>query len=351
MKSLVYRFFKGYVKIGLFFFNNKTRVIGLENIPKKGAILYTINHPNGLIDSLNIVTKTPRKCHFLVKADVFKKPIIVKFFSLLNMNPIYRIRDGLNTISKNQEIFERCHKILHNQEALMIFPEGSHNVRRTVRVLKKGFTRILFGTFDKYPDLQIHVVPIGITYQNPGSYPSKVCFMIGKPILANKYYNSDELNMSIKQLKEVVYEQLKELCVHIPDDENYANNLKKLENAQVDFTDVAAVNAIIKNGNYPQRKKASKNYLKILFYLIGLNSPISFIIWKMASKNIENIEFVDTFKFGLNVISFPLLYSIQSSIIAHFFGWKVAGIYFISSLLLLLLYTKTAPTPPKSHLE
>lgn len=71
----------------------------------------------------------------------------------------------------------------------------------------------------------------------------------------------------------------------------------------------------------------------------------------MASKNIENIEFVDTFKFGLNVISFPLLYSIQSSIIAHFFGWKVAGIYFISSLLLLLLYTKTAPTPPKSHLE
>ena len=69
--------------------------------------------------------------------------------------PIYRIRDGVQQLGKNQEIFEQCFSILNKQKALMIFPEGSHNRKRTIRPLSKGFTRILYGTLEKYLELNL----------------------------------------------------------------------------------------------------------------------------------------------------------------------------------------------------
>ena len=39
--------------------SKKIIVNGKENIPKKGAVLFIVNHPNGLIDPLIITTNNP----------------------------------------------------------------------------------------------------------------------------------------------------------------------------------------------------------------------------------------------------------------------------------------------------
>ena len=62
------------------------------------------------------------------------------------------------------------------------------------------------------------------------------------------------------------------------------------------------------------------------------------------SKNIGEIEFVDTLKYGINVVSFPIFYILQAFIVHFFLGWKIARIYYLVSFLLILIYTKFSVT-------
>jgi len=174
MKTIWYYFFKILLKTSLFFMTKKIIVNGKENIPKKGAVLFMVNHPNGLLDPLIVTTNNPRTNYFLTRAASFKKPLVRWFLNSLNLIPIYRIRDGVSQLNKNKGVFEKCFNLLNNHKALMIFPEGSHDKRRSVRRLSKGFTRIVFGAMERNPKLQIQIIPVGITYQNSSTYPFKV---------------------------------------------------------------------------------------------------------------------------------------------------------------------------------
>ena len=340
-----------YIKLGLFFYSKRITVLGSKNIPKKGAVLFAVNHPNGLVDPLYVTTTNKRQNHFLVRAASFKKPIIKKILESLYLMPIYRIRDGIQQLANNQEIFEKCHNILNKGETLMIFPEGSHHKKRTIRPLSKGFTRIVFGALEKYENLEITVVPVGITYQHPSHFPVKVTVNYGKPIATRVIFESNTSAKSINILKEKVSQQLKKLSIHITDDKNYEITLQKLNDAQVDFSEVEKVNEMINNNTFPKKKAPRQNYLKPLLYLIILNSIIPYLLWKKASRKIDEIEFIDTFRFSLNLFLCSFFYSIQTWIISLYFGNTIALFYATLSALLILIYTKFAPTNAKEHIE
>ncbi|WP_036841438.1 lysophospholipid acyltransferase family protein [Polaribacter sp. Hel_I_88] len=348
IKKIWYESVKLFLKISLEFYAKKIKVFGKENIPKKGAVLFAINHPNALMDPLFVTSNSSRENHFLVRADVFSKPLVKKALASLNLMPIYRIRDGRQQLSNNEEIFEKCFNILKNKETLMIFPQGGHCRDRTIQPLSKGFTRIVFGALEGNPDLEITVLPVGITYQNSSQYPSKVCVKFGDQINSREIFNTNEKPKAINILKNEVSKQLKKLTVHIPNDEHYATTLAKLNAANVDFTEVEKVNKMITENNFPNPVKKQSNFLKPLFYLILLNSIFPFLIWKKMSKNIKEIEFIDTMKYAVNVISFPVFYSFQAFVVHFFFGWNIALIYFISSLVLVLMYTKLTVTNTES---
>ena len=93
-----------------------------------------------------------------------------------------------------------------------------------------------------------------------------------------------------------------------------------------------------------EKKSAKLNLLKPLFYLIILNSIIPFLIWKKVSKKVDEIEFIDTFRFTFSKVTFPLFYMLQTWIISLFFDWNVAEIYFLTSVLLILIYSKLSIT-------
>lgn len=340
-----------YIKFGLFFYSKKNTVLGRKNIPKKGAVLFAVNHPNGLVDPLYVTTTNSRQNHFLVRAASFKKPFVKKILESLYLMPIYRIRDGIKQLANNQEIFEKCFNILKKEETLMIFPEGTQNKKRTVRPLSKGFTRIISGTLEKYPDLEIKVLPVGITYQHSSDFPAKVCVNYGKSINTKEIFENNANAKAINILKAKVTEQLKKLSVHITDDENYDAILQKLNDAQVDFTEVEKVNLMIENNKFPTKKQPKTNYLKPLYYLIIINSIFPFLIWKKALKKIDEIEFIDTFRFSLSLFSITVFYSLQAWIIAFFFGNLIGYFYLTISALLILVYVKFAPTNAKIHTE
>ena len=139
MKRIWYNIVKIYISTGLFFFFKKIIVKNSTNTPKKGAVLFVSNHKNALLDALLIATITKRNIHFLTRASAFKIKFIKWILSTVNMLPIYRMRDGKETLAKNEEIFDRCYDILNKKECLLIFPEGTHDLKRWVRPLSKGF--------------------------------------------------------------------------------------------------------------------------------------------------------------------------------------------------------------------
>ncbi|WP_088323194.1 lysophospholipid acyltransferase family protein [Polaribacter tangerinus] len=336
-----------YIKIGLFFYSKKITVNGHENIPKKGAVLFAVNHPNGLIDPLFVTTTNCRQNHFLVRAASFKNKFIKKILESLYLMPIYRIRDGIKQLANNQEIFNKCHHILNKGETLMIFPEGSHNRKRTVRPLSKGFTRIIFGALEKNNNLDIQVIPVGITYQHPSSFPTKVSINYGKPIATRNIYVNNSPAKAINILKNNVSNQLKQLSVHIPDDENYQSVLNKLTSAQVDFTEVSLVNEMIKNNQFPAEKTAKRNNIKSLKFIILINSLLPYLLWKKIATKIDEIEFIDTFRFSILLFTCSIFYGLQAYVIYLFWGLEIGIFYFTVSAFLIFIYVKLAPTNAK----
>jgi len=341
LKQIWYRLFKIFISTGLFFFFKKISVHNEDNIPKKGAILLVSNHKNALIDPLLIATTTRRSIHFLTRASAFKLKPVYWFLSTLNMIPIYRMRDGKETLAKNKAIFNKCYELLNKEKALLIFPEGTHDIKRWVRPLSKGFTRITFGALEQNHDLKLYLVPVGLNYTKATLFAESVSIYYGKPILANDFYNREELNTSTLELKNEVHKKLTEITTHI-DIENYDNTIDKLGN--VDYLKPLEINKLIAGlSNTSVEQKETNNpsqFWKTLKGIVAINSFVPLQIFKTFKPKIKEIEFISTTKFAIGITAFPLFYSLQSLVINYFFGLKYAIIYLVISLFSILILAK-----------
>ncbi|MFK5958177.1 MAG: lysophospholipid acyltransferase family protein [Lutibacter sp.] len=345
MKSLWYYIMRAYLKVGLFFLHKKITVVGKENIPKKGAILFIGNHQNALIDAILIPISTKREIHFLTRASAFSTKLISKFLESLNMIPVYRIRDGISTIERNLTIFEQCFKILNNEGAIEVFAEGNHDLKRQIRPLKKGFARIILGTLKKHPTLEIQIVPIGLNYNSHLNFPSSVSIHYGKPILANNFINIENPDLRFKAIINEVSSALKKLTLHIENDENYNEIIQKLENLNVDYTNPIKTNKLAKNIKVQSAKAIIKkqqiNWFTPIHLLAKINSVFPLLVWKYLKSTITDVVFTNTFRFALIITIFPLFYVIQSVLIFYFFNINYALIYLVSSIILGIITTKT----------
>ena len=260
-----------YISIGLFFYFKKIQVVDLDKIPKNKPILFLCNHQNALLDALLIATKYRRFSYFLTRAGVFHKPFISKLLHSLQMLPVYRVRDGWNNINNNNSIFKKCIELLNNGKSVIIFPEGGHNLIRSVRPLSKGFTRIVFDTLEKYPNTDLQLVPMGLNFNNAIKFPDSVSMYFGEAISAKEFV-SDNRNEDIKRLKSKVQSEISKLTTHIPLS-NYDRDLEVLENLNADFLNPKAVNACIANNFEGCKSKPKSNLqwlrslLKVLFII------------------------------------------------------------------------------------
>ena len=336
---------RSYVKIGLFFLHKEIKVVGKENIPKKGAILFIGNHQNALIDAILIPATTKRNIHFLSRASAFKNKLISKFLRSLHMIPIFRIRDGINTIEKNIEVFEQCHEILKTEQAIEIFPEGEHHLKRRIIPLKKGFARIILGTLQKYPDLDIKIVPTGINYNSHLNFPSSVSIYYGEPILANPFINIENPDLRFTEIINQVSTALKKLTLHIEDSANYGEIITKLDALEIDYTNPIEANKLVQTIESITLKSAAKkrkiNWFAPIHFLTKLNSLLPLLIWKYFRYKIKDVIFLNTYRFAVIMTLFPLFYLIQTGLVYYFFNLKYALIYLVSCIVLGIISTKT----------
>lgn len=345
MRKLWYNFIKIYVKIGLFFLFKRMSVYGKENIPEKGAVIFIGNHQNALIDAIVVPTTNNRNSHFLTRASAFKIGLVDQILRSLNMIPVYRVRDGVRTIEKNFVVFEQCIEILEQEKAIQIFAEGEHHLKRRIIPLKKGFARIILGTLQKYPDLPIYIVPIGINYDSHINFPSSTSIYYGKPILANQFIDIKKPDLKFTEITNQVSIALKNLTLHVDDLANYDEIIVKLETMGVDYLNPFEANKLVENIDaIPSKEKVKKenfNWYTPLHLLAKLNSVFPLLIWKYIKPKIKDVVFTNTYRFALITTLFPLFYLIQTAIVYYFFNMEIAVIYLLCSILLGIISVKT----------
>lgn len=183
------------------------------------------NHQNALIDALALVCNTPFQHVFMARADIFKGKRMVKFLTYLNIMPIYRIRDGIENVKRNDEVFDKTTQVIHNRNnPLVLFAEGNHGDKRRLRPLVKGLFRIAFQAQDKYgAGKGVKIVPMGIDYGHYQNFRSTLYMNMGEPIEVSDFYPEYAENpvQAINRFKDVYAEKMSGLMIDIQTEEFY----------------------------------------------------------------------------------------------------------------------------------
>lgn len=375
------------------------KVIGKEKVNFKDILIFASNHQNTLMDALAVLTMRYWQPVFLARADIFQKPFIEKILTFLKIMPVYRIRDGYESLQLNNEIFRKTIDVLNNRNGLVILPEGTHEGKRRLRPLKKGIARIAFQAIeDSGGKMNIKIVPVGLEYSNYRNFGSKMLVRLGDPINVLDFYpkylenNAIGINMLMKEL----YERIKKEMIHIESDDFYREyetirkqgslawtrqkkqraNMANLFTAGKSLIDILNklsetnwdefMEAMDMASRYqenlsctPLKSPINPRLMKwtgLLYkipaliatlpvFLYGFfNNLIPLGIIRLASKKIKDPLFVSSVRYVTGFILFPLFYAIQTAtfaILVKDLWWTL--LYLVAlpvSALLMMLWRK-----------
>ncbi|MDT7806544.1 MAG: hypothetical protein QOJ70_357 [Acidobacteriota bacterium] len=197
-------------------FFRRIEVVGRRRVPREGACIFVLNHPNGLVDPVFLLCFAPRRVSFLAKSPLFRTPIIGFFVRALDSIPVYRKQDEAeDTSSRNHETFERAAALLRRGGTIAICPEGASHNEPYLLPLKSGAARIALGAVSVRDEggemkdeggrmrtevnveqsslpssslipspsfLDLKIVPVGLYYTAKTSFRSGALLYFGEPI-------------------------------------------------------------------------------------------------------------------------------------------------------------------------
>ena len=166
----------------------RPKVIGTDNIPKEGSVIFAGNHRHAF-DPVVVMSNTNRIVHFMAKEELFKGLHGI-LFKKLDIIPVYRSRQD------NTSSIVQANNILKSGGTVGIFPEGTRN--RT----EKDLLNFKTGTIRIAKDTGSMIIPFAIR----GKYKilkKGLEIKFGTPI--NVY------NMEIQEANKYLYEQVLKL--------------------------------------------------------------------------------------------------------------------------------------------
>lgn len=201
-------------------------VRGQKNLPADGAVIIGINHSNALMDALIPLSATKERKVFIARGDIFKKPKVAKLLNRLRILPIYRIRDGFQSVKySNDDTMQKATDVVHDKIKLCLYPEARHRTKHSLIPLSKGIFHIALKANEQFGnEMPIYVVPTGIEYGDYFRYRSDAMITFGEPINVTEYVKEmGEASEAIimNGLKAKMSEGLQKLISYVPDDDDY----------------------------------------------------------------------------------------------------------------------------------
>ena len=182
MGELVRRMLVATLTLALRVFFRRIEVKGLKHVSPRGATIFVLNHPNGLVDPAFLLCYAPRRVSFLAKAPIFKMPVIGLVARALEAIPVYRRQDEGSDVSRNEETFARAHQLLKRGGTLAICPEGVSHSDTKLRPLKTGAARIALGVMAEDARLELNIIPAGLYYTAKTAFRSAALLRFGEPL-------------------------------------------------------------------------------------------------------------------------------------------------------------------------
>jgi hypothetical protein len=240
---------------------------------------------------------------------------------------------------------------LSNNEAVLVFAEANHDLKRRLRPFSKGFTRIAFDAEIKNDwKLDLYVQPVGVNYSDHQNSRNEVRVVFGDPIKVSNYkkeYEEDERSAA-NTLKNQTSENLKPLIMHVPKLDQYPLIKIALDEMEPDRAKLANpdyMNQLVECAEKLQTPKlisdaedvleaAEKHKLSIrtlaeiklpmikrillapIYILVWLNGIIPYQPARYIIKNkIQDKAFDVSIKFVLGLFLFPLFYLLITCIL------------------------------------
>lgn len=378
-----------YIKSMFFQYYGKVEVKGLENIPKNEPVIFAPNHQNALMDALIVLFSSPGDTIFLARADLFRKKSLAYILNTLKMLPVFRIRDGVEELGKNQEIFDLTVDVLHRNHQLCLMPEGNHGSYRRLRTLGKGIFRIAFKAQEQKGNVPyVKIVPVGLDFSDYIKHNQSLQITYGKPIDVSEYWDTFIENgpRGLNHLKQRLITEMKPLMINIETEEYYDTymGLRKIFNDQMrgilgiegtklhdkfkadkemiqrldvvlekDESKIASLNEktvpyfeklkqmnlrdwVVKTKGYGFGQTLMRNLVLLLtlpIFIYGfINNAILYFLPVRLVKGIKDLQFHSSVKAGAAyIISGPISYGIQTALVAIFTPeWYYWVIYLVS---------------------
>ena len=220
-----YSFLKVFVDWSVISSYRKYQVSGLENIPEDGSVIWASNHTNALMDPMVMLSTTRGRKVFVARADIFRKKWAFRALSFLRVMPIYRIRDGINAVKRNDEAIAQATGVILDGVPFVIYPEATHRPKHSLLKLSKGIFHIAESAIAQSPQGKpVYIQPIGIEYSDYFRFRNKVLISFGKPINITEFmarHSSEPEPVVLQKLRQLLSEKLAAQIVYIPDDEDY----------------------------------------------------------------------------------------------------------------------------------
>ena len=369
-------------------FYRKVEYVNREKVPIDEHLIFTPNHQNALMDALAIEMSFSNQFVFLARSDIFRNKFIAKILYFLKILPVYRIRDGYNSLKKNQEIFAKTMDIIRNKNGFVIFPEGNHAGFRRLRSMKKGFARIAYQAEEAAGyQLNMKIIPVGINYNHYENIRSDLLVIFGKPLDVSEFYEPHKINPAVAYnlIKEKLAGEIKPLMIEIKSSyydlyfslirifnkqacQRFSLDYKKLyERFQTEKILIEKLELYEKADpdDMPVFDKQLKTYLenletmhfsheemaqkpisifmlglKILGEVLGfpfftygyLNHFIPYFISLFVAGKVKDPQFRSSFKYVFSLILFPLFYVLQTAIVNLIFPHAWFVLSYLASL-------------------
>lgn len=143
--SAARQFIHAIISVALRLFFRRIEAVGVELVPKDGAIIFVLNHPNGLVDPALVFVSLLRRVSFLAKSTLYDNPIGAFLLRTFEILPIYRRIDADAKTQSNAMTFDNCFELLKRGRCIAIFPEGISHDETKLQPIKTGAARIALG--------------------------------------------------------------------------------------------------------------------------------------------------------------------------------------------------------------
>lgn len=342
---------------------SRIEYVGLDRIPRDGALIMAPNHTNALMDALTVLTVNRAKTVFVSRADIFRKPLIAKILNFFKIMPIMRMRDGMSNLKKNDEIMHRAVNVLCSGVPFCIFSEGTHRMKHSLLPLTKGIFRIALQCVEAVQGKhKVYILPLGIEYGSYTRYRSTLLVTVGEAINVTEFvdsHNNLDTPEMINALRSLLAERMARLFHCVPDTPHYegivdfsylrnrewlrregkhdtlynrmmANRMtvddvvqreqhapeetEKLLSAMDEFAALRRRIGIADSTLYhwPTRKQLwGRAALCLLIspyalYCMAVDAPLALIQW-LFTRNLEDKAFANSFRFVLVMLVMPLI--------------------------------------------